>query len=154
MFLKWSLKYPSDARAPRQSQVWKSAKPRFRHFLLLLILLQTTYSSTGWSSDHDSLTKTASLSHAQGKIHTGYEATTTVNSSSVPKLQLLFRHHFTKLTRDHGAHAVRGVTCVCTHAHSCVYIYATIQEICGTSAKIIHGDAGMGCTMQKIVEIP
>ena len=44
-----SIKYPSAARTTRQSQVRKSAKPRFRHRLLLLLLLQTTYSSTGRS---------------------------------------------------------------------------------------------------------
>ena len=34
-----SIEYPSVARAARQSQLWTSAKLRFRHHLLLLLLL-------------------------------------------------------------------------------------------------------------------
>ena len=76
-----SIEYPSVARAARQSQLWKSAKPRFRRHLLLLllilILLQTTYSSlagpeTMIRSPNRFALPCAGPFH---KINAGYEAT-------------------------------------------------------------------------------
>ena len=56
------------------------------------------------------------------KINAGYEATTTtVNSSCQMYIRLVFRRHFTKLTRDQGtAHANQ-----CMYA--CTYIKYTIH---------------------------
>ena len=87
-----SIEYPSVARAARQSQLWKSAKPRFRHLLLLLILLQRPRArlagpETMIHSPNRFALPCAGPFH---KINAGYEAiTTTVNPSC-----LMYGYHF------------------------------------------------------------
>ena len=125
-----SIKYPSVARAARQSQLWKSAKPRFRHHLLLLLCKRSTAPLAGPKTMIHSPNRFA-LPYAGPfhKINAGHEATTTVNSSCLMHGYLL-RRHFTKLTRDKGAAlaALRICTYACAHMRvlrlyrSCVLI--------------------------------
>ena len=75
-----SIEYPSVTRAARQSQLWKSAKARFRHHLLILKRPRARLAGpeTMIHSPNRFALPCAGPFH---KINAEYEATTTVNSS-------------------------------------------------------------------------
>ena len=79
-----SIEYPSVARAARQSQLWKSAKPRFRHLLILLLSVERPTArlvgpETMIQSPNCFALPCAGHFH---KINAGYEATTTTVNST------------------------------------------------------------------------
>ena len=85
-----SIEYPSVARAARQSQVWKSAKPRFRHHLLLFFLFffffkRPTAPLAGPETMIHSPNRFAlPCAGPFHKINAGYKATTTTVNFSCP----------------------------------------------------------------------
>ena len=115
MFLEWSfiLKYPSVARAARQSQLRKSAKPHL--LLLLLSSKRPTARLVGPEavihSPNRFVLPCAGPFH---KINAGYEAATTTVNSSCPMHGYYFDAILLKLTRDNGA-ALRMYMYACAH---------------------------------------
>ena len=79
-----SIEYPSVARAARQSQLWKSAKPRFRHHLLLILLRKRPRARLAGPETmiHSPNRFALPCAGSFHKSNAGYEATTTTVNSS------------------------------------------------------------------------
>ena len=132
-----SIEYPRVARAARQSQLWKSAKPRFRHHLLFFFFFFFKRLRARLVGPETMIQSPNCFTlPCTGHFHK-------INCELyLPNVWLLLRHHFTKLTRDKRA-ALRMYACAHMRVAAYTAFIRELRKICGTSAKRMNMDVGM-----------